>query len=246
MAPPESKPNIFRDALAWWRSGVRHQGFIRTAQTFFHEMRDFLRDSSPSRRRQCYGDVDYDWQHRVDTTGATVSFRNRLLGVFHSAYQPTDEQSFREMIGGLGIDYSQFTFIDLGSGKGRTLLMAADYQFRRILGVELIPDLDRIAKENIRKFQSDGRVTSAIESVCADAQYFDFPDEPAVLYLFHPFPEPVLKKVISRLQQSQSLHPRMLYVIYYNPLLEHVLQDTSSLKLLRRQAPLYAIYVNTA
>jgi SAM-dependent methyltransferase len=246
VALPETRPGILRDALAWWRSGVRSQGFIRTAQTFVHEMRDFVRHSLPSRRRQRYGDVDYDWQHRVDTTGATVSFRSRLLGVFHSAYQPTDEPSFREMIGGLGIDYSQFTFIDLGSGKGRTLLMAADYHFRRIVGVELIPELDSIAQENIRNFQRNGRGTAAIASVCADAQFFEFPPEPAVLYLFHPFPEPVLKKVIGRLQQSLSLHPRMFYVIYYNPLLEHVLQDASSLKLLRRQAPLYAIYVNAA
>ena len=88
-------------------------------------MRDFVRDSIPERRRQKYGDIDYDWEHRVDTTEATVSFRNRLLGVFHSAYQPTEPEAFHQMMRALPIDCSQFVFIDLGSGKGRTLLMAS-------------------------------------------------------------------------------------------------------------------------
>ena len=76
----------------------------------------------------------YDWDYRVDTTSATVGWRERLLGQFHSAYQPTEPALFKEMMAILKIDFQEFTFIDMGSGKGRVLLMAADYPFRRILG----------------------------------------------------------------------------------------------------------------
>ena len=48
-----------------------------------------------------------------------------------------------------------FTFVDLGSGKGRTLLMASDYPFRRIIGVELLPSLHQIAQENLRQYKSE-------------------------------------------------------------------------------------------
>ena len=45
---------------------------------------EFVRDSTPERLRQRYGDADYDWDHRVNTTSAAVGWRDRLLGVFHS------------------------------------------------------------------------------------------------------------------------------------------------------------------
>jgi SAM-dependent methyltransferase len=238
------KVSIVRTLLTWWGDGIRHQGWKRTAETFFLEMKDFLRDSTPARHRQRYGDMDYDWEYRVDTTGATVSLRNRFLGVFHSAYQPTDEQAFREMIGGLGIDYSQFTFLDLGSGKGRTLLMAGDYGFASILGIELLPELHRVAVENIRKFRSHGGDT-VMQSICADARYFEFPNQPTVLYLFHPFLEPVLKEVVSRLNKSLKEHPRPMIVVYHNAVLEHVLAEAPALKMVQRSEQ-YTIFVNTA
>ncbi len=95
--------------------------------------------------------MEYDWEHRVNTTSGTVGWRERLLGVFHSPYQPTDAALFQEMMSSLPIAFSEFTFVDLGSGKGRTLLMASEYPFRRIVGVEILPELHRAAEKNIAK-----------------------------------------------------------------------------------------------
>lgn len=205
-------------------------------------MWDFVRDSTPSRQRQRYGDIDFDWEHRVDTTEATVSFRNRLLGVFHSAYQPTAPEAFHEMIGQLGIDYSDFTFIDLGSGKGRTLLMASEYPFRRVLGVELLPELHNIALDNIARYK--GGVGDRVQSICADARSFDFPPDPTILFLFNPFPQTVLEDVLRQLMQSLEKHKRTVYLIYHNPVLELVLANKPDLKLVRR-ADQYSIFVTS-
>lgn len=205
-------------------------------------MRDFIRDSTPARRQQRYGDVEYDWEHRVDTTSATVSFRNRLLGVFHSAYQPTEEAAFREMIGRLPIQHEQFTFIDLGSGKGRTLMMAAQFGFKRILGVELLAELHHTAEENIRKVKAEQKSAANIQSICEDARTYEFPAEPTVIYLFHPFPETVLKEVVSRLAISVRDHPRPVYVVYYNPVLGHVL-ESGPLQVLQR-AEHYTVFLH--
>jgi SAM-dependent methyltransferase len=195
---------------------------------------EFVRDSTPERRRQCYGDADYDWEHRVNTTSAAVGWRDRLLGVFHSPYQPTDSALFHEMLAALrreaGVDFRNFIFIDLGSGKGRTLLMASDYPFRRIVGVELLLALHLIARENLGKYRSESQKCLALESVCADATEFEFPAEPAVLYLFHPLPEAGLRRTIANLERSLCQHPRAVYVLYHNPLLEHVLSENAALK----------------
>lgn len=198
-------------------------GLWPTLRWFLKELWEFVRDSTPERRRQRYGDVDFDWDYRVDTTSATVGWRERLLGTFLSAYQATEPAAFHEMLSSLPLDFRDFTFIDLGAGKGRTLLMASDYPFRRIVGVELLPELHRVAQANIAKYKSESQKCFAIETVCADARAFEFPDEPIVLYLFNPLPESGLRRAIANLEDSLRAHPRPVYVLYYNPVLEHVL-----------------------
>ena len=173
--------------------------------------------------------MEYDWENRVDTTSGTVGWRERLLGLFHSPYQPTDPALFQEIMASLPIEFENFTFVDLGSGKGRTLLMASDYPFRRIVGVELIEELHRVAEENITKYQNPAQRCRKIESVCADAREYDLPSEPLVLYLFNPLPEPALVEVLQRLEKSMAESPRPLWIAYHNPQLERVLSRNSKL-----------------
>jgi hypothetical protein len=213
----------------WFAKRREHNGIIPALQEFSGIFKEFLLDSLPSHRRQRYGDVDYDWDHRVDTTGATVRWRDRLLGLLHSPYQPTDPALFQEMLASLKIDFRDFVFIDIGSGKGRTLLMASDHPFRRIIGVELLPELHRVARGNIDKYKSESQKCSALESIRADARDFVFPHEPTVLYLFNPLPKPGLVQLIANLERSLRKHPRLLLVLYHNPALEHVLAASKQL-----------------
>ena len=209
-------------------------GRVPATRHLLGELVEFGRDSTPQRQRQRYGDADYDWEHRVNTTSAAVGWRDRLLGVFHSPYQPTESVLFHEMIAALveqaGFDFPTFTFVDLGSGKGRTLLMASDYPFLRIVGVELLPTLHHAAQENLGKYRSESQKCFALESICADATEFSLPADPILLFLFNPFPESGLRRVIANLENSLREHPRKIYVIYHNPLLEHVLRESSALK----------------
>jgi hypothetical protein len=108
--------------------------------------------------------------------------------------------------------------------------MASDYPFRRIVGVELLPALHRAAQENLSKYRSESQKCFALESICGDATEFAFPAEPIMLYLFNPFPEAGLQRVIANLEESLREHPRALYVLYHNPLLEHVLSESTVLK----------------
>jgi len=159
--------------------------------------------------------MEFDWEHRVDTTAATVSARDRFIGLLNSPYQATEPALFREMMAALPIRFEDFTFIDLGSGKGRTLLMAASYPFRRITGVELLPALHKVCCENIAEHSS-----SRIEALCGDAKLFEFPEEPTVLYLFNPLPRSILEKVLSNVKRSVLASPRPLWIVYHNPLEE--------------------------
>jgi hypothetical protein len=213
---------------AWWRDHARSQGSLGAASLLVRELFGFLRDSTPARRRSRYGDMDYDWEQRVNTTAGAVDWQTRLLGVFHSPYQPTEPALFREMMAALPIDFREFTFIDIGSGKGRTLLMAAEYQFRGIIGVELIADLHRAAEENIAAWraQSPARQVAVIEALCMDAREFIFPETPLVIYLFNPLPEAGLRETMRNLEESWKRTPRAIWIVYHNPLLENVLTES--------------------
>jgi len=229
-----SPPRVVSAALHFWTEAASRVGRMAATRALLAAVWDFARDSTPSRLRQRYGDADYDWDHRVNTTSAGVGWRDRLLGTFHSAYQPTDPAAFREMLDTLAshshLNFCDFTLLDLGSGKGRTLLMASNYPFRRIIGVELLPAFDRIAQENLRNYKNDAQQCFSIESICADATTFPYPDEPLVVYLFNPFGESDLRRVASNLEQSVRANRRPVYVLYHNPLLEHVLAERGFLR----------------
>ncbi|MGA9544824.1 MAG: class I SAM-dependent methyltransferase [Candidatus Sulfotelmatobacter sp.] len=240
-----SRTSLLRSAWQWWSDLAVREGRFAATQQLGEAIWEFVRDSTPERRRQRYGDAEYDWDYRVNTTSAAVGWRNRLLGVFHSPYQPTQPDLFREMLAALKqqnhFEFHDFVFVDLGSGKGRTLLMASDYPFRRIVGVELLPALHEAAEENLSKYRSESQKCFALESICADATEFSFPAEPMVLYLFNPFPESGLRRMVANLEQSLREHPRAVFLLYHNPLLEHLLSGSGGLRKLHSNHQ-YALY----
>jgi SAM-dependent methyltransferase len=231
--------SVLQTAWRWWIYAASYEGYYRAMRRLLGVLWEFARDSTPERLRQRYGDADYDWDYRVNTTSGAVGWRDRLLGQFHSSYQPTEPAAFHEMFNALRqspnpeqttINFRDFTFIDLGSGKGRTLLMASHYPFRRIIGVELLPSLHQIAQQNLRQYKSESQKCFGFEAICADAAAFPFPDDPLVIYLFNPFPESGMRQVFANLDQSLRIHPRPVYVLYHNPLLEHVLRESAKLR----------------
>lgn len=226
--PQLSLSTAFTD---WWRRQRQEVRPLASFRRLLAIIYEFLRDSIPDRRRQRYGDIDYDWDHRVNTTGAALPWRTRLLGLFNSIYQPISPQQFREIMSALAAhlapdtDFSQLTFIDIGAGKGRALLLASEFAFRRIIGVELLPELVEIARENAREFERRG-VRCGIELVCEDATNFDFPAEPAVVFLFNPLPGAALQTLIQNLERSLHRNPRSVYVAYANPTFEQIIGNT--------------------
>ena len=231
--------SVLQTAWRWWTQAASYEGYLLATRRLLGALLEFLHDSTPERLRQRYGDADYDWDYRVNTTSGAVAWRDRLLGTFHSAYQPTEPAAFHAMLNALQqspnpdqttLNFRDFTFVDLGSGKGRTLLMASDYPFRRIVGVELLPSLHQIAQQNLLQYQSESQKCFGLETICADATAFLFPDDPLVIYLFNPFPESGMRHVRLNLEQTLRARPRPVYVLYHNPLLEHVLIESAQLR----------------
>ncbi len=120
---------------------------------------------------------------------------------------------------------SEDVFLDYGSGKGRILLQAASYDFKRVLGVELSPELCRLAARNIDARRSSLRCKN-VESVAADASEYALPDDVTVTYMYNPFRGETFARVVDRTIESLDRAPRRLRFIYRTPLEEERLLRT--------------------
>ena len=111
-------------------------------------------------------------------------------------------------------------FIDLGSGMGRVVYQAAaSYGFARVIGVELSPELDAVAHENIDRNRARLRCRD-VELVCSDVLEYEIPDDVTIVYLNNPFLGDIFQNVIDKLTASVARHPRRLRVLYLNPIEE--------------------------
>jgi SAM-dependent methyltransferase len=134
--------------------------------------------------------------------------------VFHAVMHAMEER--------LHLDFERFTFADAGSGKGRALLLASDYAFREIIGIELSPELERVARANIARYRG-ARHHPPVTSLQGDAADFAWPAGPLVVYMWNAFTRPVMERLFQNLEASLAQQPRELYLVYIHPELESML-----------------------
>jgi SAM-dependent methyltransferase len=215
-AAPSANATRSNSVLArHWREGVRYFGLLRYLSELLSAMWLALLEFLPSRRKARFGDLDFDWEHSVNTTRSNVRFQTQIItGVTGRPYFATEPWLFEQIMQALPIDFSSFTFVDLGAGKGRALLMASDFPFQRIVGVEFMPDLCRAAQKNIANYSSERQKCGQIEAIGMDARDFQFPAGPLVVYLFNPFSEPTFATVLENLLRSVKQAPRPIYIAY--------------------------------
>ncbi|MDP8216957.1 MAG: class I SAM-dependent methyltransferase [Candidatus Kaelpia imicola] len=112
-------------------------------------------------------------------------------------------------------------FADLGCGKGRVIFFMAQQKIKKVIGVELNPELFAIAQMNLKSLR---RKNSPIELLNIDAAYFD-PIEITAVFLFDPFGRRTLERVLSNIKDSLAANPRKVRIVYYNTRFRQLLDD---------------------
>jgi hypothetical protein len=121
----------------------------------------------------------------------------------------------------------EFTFIDLGAGMGRAMLLAAEFPFRAVLGVELNPTLARIGRRNMVLWRAAGRARAPMRMMCRDATEFLLPAGPCLVFLFNPFGAPVLRKLVKAWNARLAKCEGQLDILYVNDEQGHVLDGAT-------------------
>jgi len=125
---------------------------------------------------------------------------------------------------------AQCTFVDLGCGKGRPLLVATEFPFKEIVGVELSPAFAQIARDNAERIaiHYSGRTPVRIE--VGDATEYPIPTGDVVLFMYNPFDEVMIRKMAARVEAALARESRRLFVVYINPRFGGCLDAVPSLR----------------
>lgn len=215
---------------------LRNRGFLGTARWLrrvvpYHLWLHF----TPAGRREW----NFDRIHGVDTEGMVPRWKMGDVGpnLLHAVqYLPSKPKKFYALLDSLPIDFPDFTFIDIGSGKGRTLLLAQRYGFRRTIGVEFVPELCETARKNLEICRCPAEI------LCMDATQYDFPDGPLVIYMCNPFDAEPMRAMVKNLEHSLDRSPRPICVVYWNALQAEVFLESPFFSLVDFRSDEFAIF----
>lgn len=187
---------------------------------------------------------DFDARYGTDTGGIIrpgaldISEDNALHAV---RYETAKSEVYLDILNSLTISYPEFLFVDMGCGKGRALLLASQFPFKEIIGIELSKNLHKIACRNIQIYREKLQQCHKIQSVCENAANYKIPDEKIVFYLFNPFDEHVMRSVLLNIERSLYIYPREIYIAYLRPVYRNVFDQVSFLEIVK-ETEKYLIY----
>jgi SAM-dependent methyltransferase len=159
----------------------------------------------------------WDFVHGVKTCGeiplTALDFKseNKNPGLEYQSHHP---KILHQILSALNIEHEHYTFIDFGCGKGRVLLLAAEFPFRKIVGVEFAPQLAEDARRNLKSYRTKRMRCRDISVLTMDATEYELPPEPEVLFFYSPFTGAVMEKVVANIEDSLRRYPRELFVLF--------------------------------
>ncbi len=139
-------------------------------------------------------------------------------------YQPIGLTPLRRLVATMPIEPAATTFVDLGAGRGRAVIIAAELGFGRVLGIELDEALAAEGAANVRRWRSGRRGRrrphQAVEVVQGDAATFTPPAGPLLIALFNPFGPTTLALLLERLCEERRGPDAPIFLAYINPVHE--------------------------
>jgi SAM-dependent methyltransferase len=173
---------------------------------------------------------------RFDTDTAAPSFGRQQKPATHF-YTATTASLIYEILHSIPLRPNTFAFVDMGSGKGRALLVASEFPFAKIVGVELSTRLHQIAEENTKRYRPASQQCRAFHLHCMNVVDYVYDQEPVVVFLADPFGRETVRSVVANLEASLSSTPREAFVVYIYPQFEDLLQSSCLLRKMHEGGP---------
>ena len=225
------------ELLTVWRKvrwSIGHRGMGGTAQVLFNTLRRG-RSREPERVHP------FDERYGTDT-GGLIGGGTLAVGSIHDAHivayagiAPSRLRAGLERWLSLllpGETMQASSFVDLGCGKGRALLLASEYPFREVVGVELNPGLAAIAEANLQGWRRWGQGVVTRGVTCGDATEFRYPAGALLVFIYNAFGGPVIRAVLDALERQVRATGCRVDLLFQNEGPELPLRADPRLKLL--------------
>jgi len=125
---------------------------------------------------------------------------------------------------------SEDVVYEVGCGMGRVLCIFARRRVRRVIGIEICPELAKIASQNASRVRGSKSPVEVRVADAADTSY----DEGTIYFFFNPFGAETLACVLEQIRESLVLKPRAVRIVYMHPIHEAVLEQTGWLRCICR------------
>jgi SAM-dependent methyltransferase len=212
------------------RWSLSQRGFLGTVRTIVRKIVGKKHDHT-------IAEHPFDSRYGVDTGGlisGAMLAADHPHDRFSTAYYGVQPSRLRQALalwkdGLQGLGTQQFTFYDVGSGKGRALMIASEINFRHLIGVELNPDLHKVAVRNWAAFQASMQHGVIADFFQADATEVEAPEGPLLVFLYNPFRAVVMRKFLQKLCARQDGRPT--YLLYMVPECANVVEEFPQLAL---------------
>lgn len=152
----------------------------------------------------------------IESEDFIIASQNHALS---EGYGPTRKRHFRKLMDQLPFPLGS-VFVDVGCGAGKIVLIATQYPFKRIVGIEFSPWLCQLARANLTVFEQRFVIVPEVEVVAADITEYEIQPDENVFSMCNPFRGAVMKGFLVNLTASLQAHPRPIWVLYNNPV-EH-------------------------
>jgi SAM-dependent methyltransferase len=205
--------------LTQLRWSIQHRGLAGTVRSAANALKRRLIPQPPAPPHP------FDVVHNTDTGGLIPG---GALASGHASdrhiagYAAVPPSRFRNMIArwqssSPAHPLAEYSFIDLGCGKGRALLLASELGFREVIGVELNPSLAAIAQANANLWSAAGKASAPVRIEQQDALEFNWPAGRCLVFLFNPFGDELMRQVAARMAAAFRDRPSDLELLYYKP-----------------------------
>lgn len=163
-------------------------------------------------------------RYEIDSTGYDdlYTLHKRRIDISHStSYMPCSYDVLEKVFTYLQKE-KVTSLLDVGCGKGRALCVAAHFGFKKLVGIDFSPEFCEATQKNLSTTQQTFP-NIQFEVHHQDAAKYAIPSDIQCMFLFNPFDDVILNKVMLEVEISLRKSPRTFYIVYVNSVHHHVI-----------------------